>query len=58
MNLYVIPNGLEKYIAFTSSRNLVSVVSIQFMNSRLDPLAKNLSGNDLKFYHKILVVNY
>ena len=38
----VIPNGLEKYMAFTINRNLVFIDSMQFMNSSLDSLVKNL----------------
>ena len=38
----VIPNGLEKYIVLTINNNLVLVDSIQFMNSTLDALVKNL----------------
>ena len=34
----VIPNGLEKYMAFTISRNLLFIDSMQFMNSSLDSL--------------------
>ena len=45
----VIPNGLEKYMAFTINRNLVFIDSMQFMNSSLDSLAKNLSDNDFKY---------
>ena len=44
----VIPNGLEKYMAFTINRNLVFIDSMQFMNSSLDSLVKNLSDNDFK----------
>ena len=44
----VIPNGLEKYMAFTINRNLVFIDSMQFMNSSLDSFVKNLSDNDLK----------
>ena len=36
-----IPNGLGKYIAFTTNNNLVFVQSMQFMNSILDALFKN-----------------
>ena len=42
----VIPNGLEKYMAFTINRNLVFIDSIQFMNSSLDSLVKNLSDHN------------
>ena len=42
----VILNGLEKYMAFTINRNLVFIDSIQFMNSSLDSLVKNLVDKD------------
>ena len=45
----VIPNGLEKYMAFTVNKNLVFIDSMQFMNSELDSLVKNLSNNDFKY---------
>ena len=38
----VIPNELEKYVAFTINNNLVFIDSMQFMNSSLDSLVKNL----------------
>ena len=44
----VIPNGLEKYMAFTTNKNLFFIDSMQFMNSTLDSLVKNLSDNDFK----------
>ena len=44
----VIPNGLEKYMAFTKNKNLVFIDSMQFMNSSLNILVKNLSDNDFK----------
>ena len=50
------PNGLEKYVAFTINKNLVFIDSMQFMNSSLDALVKNLSDNALRIYHKKLVV--
>ena len=45
----VIPNGLEKYMAFKINNNLVFIDSMQFMNSILDALIKNLSNNDFKY---------
>ena len=45
----VIPNGLEKYMDFTINNNLVFIESMQFMNSSLDALVKNFSGNDFKY---------
>ena len=45
----VIPNGLGKYMAFTINTNLFFIDSMQFMNSSLDSLVKNLSDNDFKY---------
>ena len=45
----VIPNGLEKYMAFRINKNLIFMDSKQFMNSILDSLAKNVSDNDFKY---------
>ena len=43
-----IPNELEKCIAFTINNSLVFTNSMQFMNSSLDALVKNLLDNDFK----------
>ena len=43
----VIPNGLEKYMAFFLNKNLLFIDSMQFMNSSLDKLVKNLSDEVL-----------
>ena len=45
----VIPNGLEKYMALMINKNLVFIDSMQYMNSSLEKLVKNLSDNDFKF---------
>ena len=45
----VIPNGLEKYMEFFLNKNLVFIDSMQFMNSSLDKLVKNLSDEDFKY---------
>ena len=45
----VIPNESEKYMAFTINNNLAFIDSMQFMNSSLDTLVKNLSDNDFKY---------
>ena len=45
----VIPNGLEKYMAFTRNRNLVFINSMQFMTYSLDSLVKNLIDEDFKY---------
>ena len=43
VKINVMPNGLEKYMAFFLNKNLVVIGSMQFMNSSLDKLVKNLS---------------
>ena len=45
----VIPNGLEKYMGFTINTNLVFIESMQFINSSLDSLIKNLPDNDFRY---------
>ena len=49
LKISVIPNGLEKYMAFFLNKNLVFIDSMQFMNSNLDKLVKNLSDEDFKY---------
>ena len=45
----VIPNKLEKYMTIFLNKNLVFIDSMQFMNSSLEKLVKNLSDNDFKY---------
>ena len=49
VKISVIPNGLEKYMAFTVNKNLVFIDSMLFMNSSLDKLVKNLNDKDFKY---------
>ena len=49
VKINVIPNGLEKYVAFFLSKNLVFIDSMQFMSSSLDKLVKNLSDKNFKY---------
>ena len=49
LKISVIPNGLEKYMVFFLNKNLVFIDSMQFMNSSLDKLVKNLSDEDFKY---------
>ena len=49
VKISVIPNGLEKYMAFFLSRNLVFIDSMQVLNSSLDKLVTNLSNEDFKY---------
>ena len=55
VNVSVIPNGLEKYVTFTTNKNLVFIGSKQFMNSSLKKLVKNLSDNDISQKNSILM---
>ena len=49
VKISVIPNGLEKCMAFTINRNIVFIDSMQFMKSSLDSLVKNLMDQDFKY---------
>ena len=45
----VIPNRLEKYMAFTINKNLIFIDSMQFINSGLEAFVQNLTYNDFKY---------
>ena len=45
----LMPNRLEKYMTFSINNNLVFIDNMQFMNSSLDALVKNLSKIDVKY---------
>ena len=49
VKISVMPNRLEKYMAFFLGKNLVFIDSMQFMNSSLDKLVKNLSDGDFRY---------
>ena len=49
LKINVIPNALEKYMAFFLNKNLVFIDSMQFMSSNLDKLVKNLSDENFKY---------
>ena len=49
MEISAIPNGLKKYMAFTTNKNLVFIDSMQFMNSSLDKLVKNLNDKNFQY---------
>ena len=49
VNVNVIPNGLEKYMAFTIKDNLVFIDGMQFLKFSLDTLVKNFSEMDFKY---------
>ena len=48
----VIPNELEKYMAFVLNKNLVFIDSMQFMNFSLDKVVKNFSDEDFRYLVK------
>ena len=52
----VMPNGLEKFMTFFLNKSLVFIDSMQFMNSSLDKVVKNLADNDFKYLMKNLVL--
>ena len=49
VKIEVIPNGLEKYMAFFLNKDLIFIDSMQFMNSSLEKLIENLSDDDFKY---------
>ena len=49
VKISVIPSGLEKYMAFIINKKLVFIGSMQFMNSGLNKLVRNLIDNDFKY---------
>ena len=52
VKISAIPDGLEKYVAFFLGKNLVFIDSMQFMNSSLDKLVKNLVDKNFKYLIK------
>ena len=49
MKIDVIRNRLEKYMVFILNKNLIFIDNMQFMNSNLEKLVKNLADNDFKY---------
>ena len=49
LKISVIPNGLEKCMAFMVNKNIVFIDSMQFMNCSLDKLVKNLKDEDFSY---------
>ena len=48
----VIPNRLEKYMAFILNKNLVFIDSMQLINSSIKKLVEKLTGDDSKYLTK------
>ena len=49
VKISVIPNGLEKYMTFFLNKKIVFIDSMQFTNSSLNKVVKNLSDEDFKY---------
>ena len=49
VKIKVIPNRLEKYMTFFLNKKLVFIDSMQFMNSSLDKLVRNLLDKNFKY---------
>ena len=49
MDINVIPNNIEKYMAFMLGEHLVFIDSLQFMSSSLDKLISNLPNDAFKY---------
>ena len=53
MNINVIPNNIEKYMAFMLGNHLTFIDSFQFISSSLDKLVSNLPRDSLKYTSEI-----
>ena len=49
VKISVIPNGLERYMAFSLNKNLAFIDSMLFTNSSLDKLVKDFSDKDFNY---------
>ena len=49
MNINIIPNNMEKYMAFMLGQHLVFIDSFQFMSSSLSNLVKNLPAEAFRY---------
>lgn len=47
-NIYIIPNRLEKCMAFLIDESLIFLDRVQFMNFSLEKLSKNLPDDGFK----------
>ena len=49
LKISVKPNGLKTCMSFTINNKLSFIDSLQFLNSSLDSLVKNLNRDDFKY---------
>ena len=54
LNINVIPNNMEKYMAFMLGNHFTFIDSFQLMSSSLDKLVSNLPKDDLVYTSKVL----
>jgi hypothetical protein len=57
MNINVIPNNMEKYMAFMLGKNLTFIDSFQFMSQSLNSLTNNLPEEAFKYTSKLFQNN-
>ena len=50
----VIPNDMERYMAFIFRKHLFFIASVEFMNSSLEKLVKNLPKDKFKYFSQEL----
>ena len=55
-DINVIPNNMEKYMAFMIDKNLIFIDSFQFMTQNLSNLANNLPKDGFLSYKKMSLV--
>ena len=53
LDINVIPNNMEKYMAFMIGKNLVFIDSFQFMSQSLSTLVNNLPADASKYTHEV-----
>ena len=55
MDINVIPNNMEKYMAFILGKYLVLIDSLQFMSSSLDKLVSNLPNDAFNYISEEII---
>ena len=58
IDIIVIPNNMEKYMAFMLDKHLVFLGSLQFLSSCLDSLVNKLPGDTFKHTNEVFQGKY
>lgn len=58
MDINIIPNNMEKYMAFMLGKHLVFLDSLQFLSSCLDSLVNKLPGDTFKHTSELFQGKY